>query len=74
MPVTELTRGVVVEDGYGLSYAIDDNNLRWCVTTRNGDAQDFAKALVDAAEDLRRMMDRAKAAGAGGAGSAKAKL
>jgi carnitine O-acetyltransferase len=60
-----------VDDGYGLSYAIDDNNLRWCITTKNGDAQQFADALVAAAEELRGMMDRVKAAGSG---AEKAKL
>lgn len=60
----------MVEDGYGLSYAIHDNNIRWCVTTKNNDAEKFGKALCKAAEDLKSMMDRAKAAG----GDAKAKL
>lgn len=52
----------MVDDGYGLSYAIDDDSLRWCVTTKNGDAEAFANELVKAAEDLKSMMERAKAA------------
>jgi carnitine O-acetyltransferase len=60
----------VVEDGYGLSYEINDDSLRWCVTTKNNDAEKFGKALCDAAEELRGVMDRAKAAG----GEGKAKL
>jgi hypothetical protein len=53
----------VVEDGYGVSYSIHDNNIRWCVTTKNNDAEKFGKALTDAAEELKSVMDRAKAAG-----------
>lgn len=63
---------VVVENGYGLSYSIHDEHIRWCITTKNNDAEKFAKALTEAAEDLRSMMDRAKAAG-GGEEKAKAK-
>jgi carnitine O-acetyltransferase len=54
---------LVVEDGYGLSYAIGDNEIRWCVTTKNNDAEKFGKALVAAAEDVRKMMDNAKKSG-----------
>lgn len=50
---------IVVDDGYGLSYAIGDDNIRWCVTTKNGDAEQFAKALESAAEEVRAMMERA---------------
>lgn len=53
----------MVEDGYGLSYSIHDDHIRWCITTKNNDAERFAKALTAAAEELRSMMDRAKAAG-----------
>lgn len=49
-----------MEDGYGLSYAIGDNGITWCVTTKNNDAEKFGKALCDAAEELRRVMDAAK--------------
>jgi carnitine O-acetyltransferase len=50
----------VVEDGYGLSYSIHDDYIRWCITTKNNDAEGFGKALQEAAEELRAMMDRAK--------------
>jgi len=63
---------IVVEDGYGLSYEINDDSIRWCVTTKNNDAEKFGKALCNAAEELRGVMDRA--AGAGKAGGEKAKL
>lgn len=49
----------VVDDGYGLSYAIGDDSIRWCVTTKNGDAEAFGKAIEDAAEEVRGMMQRA---------------
>lgn len=49
-----------MDDGYGLSYAIEDDAIRWCVTTKNGDAEAFAKQLEKAAEDLRAMMERAQ--------------
>ncbi|OCF34576.1 carnitine O-acetyltransferase [Kwoniella heveanensis CBS 569] len=55
--------GEVVEDGYGLSYSIDDDAIRWCITTKNNDAAKFGEALCAAAEELRAVMDRAKAAG-----------
>jgi carnitine O-acetyltransferase len=48
----------VVEDGYGLSYEINDDSLRWCVTTKNNNAAEFGKALCDAAEEIRGMMER----------------
>ena len=60
----------VVEDGYGLSYEINDDSIRWCVTTKKNNAKEFGKALCTTAEDMRDMMDRAKAHGEG----AKAKL
>ena len=60
----------VVEDGYGLSYEINDDSLRWCVTTKNDDAAVFAKALCDAAEEMKGMMERAMG-GKGGEGKAK---
>ncbi|WVQ82818.1 hypothetical protein IAT38_004950 [Cryptococcus sp. DSM 104549] len=60
--------GEVVEDGYGLSYAIGDDSLTWCITTKNNNAAEFGEALCAAAEELRGMMDRAKAAGGEGKG------
>jgi carnitine O-acetyltransferase len=56
----------VVENGYGLSYSIHDDHIRWCITTKNNDAEKFANALTQAANDLKGMMDRAKAAGGDG--------
>lgn len=50
---------LVVPDGYGLSYAIDDNALTWGVTTMNNDAEAFGESLKSAARELRDMMERA---------------
>ena len=55
----------MVEDGYGLSYEINDDSLRWCVTTKNNDAKKFGKALCDAAEEMKGMMQRAMKEGKG---------
>lgn len=58
-----------MEDGYGLSYEINDDSLRWCVTTKNNDAAKFGKAMCDAAEEMKGMMERVM-----GGGGGKAKL
>ncbi|KAK8844806.1 hypothetical protein IAR55_006656 [Kwoniella newhampshirensis] len=55
--------GEVVEDGYGLSYAIGDNTLTWGITTKNNDAAQMGDALCAAAEELKEVMERAKKAG-----------
>jgi carnitine O-acetyltransferase len=60
----------VVEDGYGLSYAIHEDNINWCITTKNNNAEKFGKALCDAAEEMKAMMDRV----AKGENKTKAKL
>ncbi|WVW81207.1 hypothetical protein I302_103198 [Kwoniella bestiolae CBS 10118] len=52
--------GEVVSDGYGLSYSILDDKITWCITTKNNNAEQFGKALCDAAEEVRGMMERAK--------------
>lgn len=52
--------GSVVSDGYGLSYEINDDSIRWCVTTKNNNASEFGDALCEAAEQIRGMMDLAK--------------
>ncbi|KAK4686029.1 hypothetical protein P7C73_g4101, partial [Tremellales sp. Uapishka_1] len=54
--------GEVVPDGYGLSYSIDDDSIRWCVTTMNNDAEKFGAALQSAADELRQMLERSSQA------------
>lgn len=63
-------KSLVVSDGYGLSYSIDDNEIRWGVTTLNNDAEKFGEALKAAADELKGMMDRA-AQGQAKGGAAK---
>jgi carnitine O-acetyltransferase len=63
-----LTQHAVVPDGYGVSYEINDNSIRWAVTTKNNNAEAFGHALVKAAKDMKHVMERAKA------GSVRAKL
>lgn len=62
--------GEVVPDGYGLSYSIADDYLRWIITSTNGDVNEFKQHLEWACDEIRRMMDSAASAGEG----AKAKL
>jgi carnitine O-acetyltransferase len=56
--------GEVVSDGYGLSYAVNDDKLNWGITTMNGDAKRLADALRSSASDMRDMMERADKAAA----------
>nr|ODN85714.1 carnitine O-acetyltransferase [Cryptococcus depauperatus CBS 7841] len=53
--------GEVVSDGYGLSYSIEDDELKWGITTKRKDvdAMKMGKALGKAADELRGMLDRA---------------
>ncbi|KAL7418992.1 Carnitine O-acetyltransferase mitochondrial [Cryptotrichosporon argae] len=56
--------GEVVPDGFGLSYSIHDDKLRWGITTSRGpgEAAKLGQALCAAADDIRAMMDRSPAA------------
>jgi carnitine O-acetyltransferase len=60
--------GEVVPDGYGLSYSIGDDYLRWSITSKKSDngkelrTKELKHHLADAATDVRRMMERAKKA------------
>ncbi|KZW03343.1 acyltransferase ChoActase/COT/CPT [Exidia glandulosa HHB12029] len=51
--------GEVVEDGYGLSYAISDNYLRWTITSLKRDTEKLKNYLKEAADETRAMMERA---------------
>ena len=59
----------VVEDGYGLAYAIGDNYLRWTITSLKRRTQELKRHLEEAALETRDMMERAAKAEA-----SKAKL
>lgn len=60
--------GEVVPDGYGLSYAIGDNYLRWTITSMKSDSAELRHYLAEAATETKEMLERAVAA------EAKAKL
>ncbi|KAH9080431.1 acyltransferase ChoActase COT CPT [Lactarius deliciosus] len=52
--------GEVVPDGYGLSYSIGDEYIRWTITSLKLDSEEFKACLADAATETRRMMERAR--------------
>lgn len=68
---------LVVPDGYGLSYSIGDDHIRWTITSLKKDVGELRHYLAEAATETRRMMERAaaaeKAKSSSGEGS-KAKL
>lgn len=51
---------VVVPDGYGLSYSIGDDYVRWTITSLKLDTEKFKECLADAATETRQMMERAR--------------
>ncbi|KAN0087713.1 Acyltransferase ChoActase/COT/CPT [Tylopilus felleus] len=48
--------GEVVPDGYGLSYSIDDDYVRWTITSVRGDAARLRHYLSEAATEMGHMM------------------
>ncbi|KAI0260206.1 acyltransferase ChoActase/COT/CPT [Gloeopeniophorella convolvens] len=54
--------GEVVPDGYGLSYSIGDNYIRWTITSLKLDTDRFRDCLAEAATETRQMMERARLA------------
>ncbi|KAG9046645.1 Carnitine O-acetyltransferase mitochondrial [Tulasnella sp. UAMH 9824] len=67
--------GEVVPDGYGLSYSIGDNYIRWSITSLKRRTEELKHYLAEAATETREMMDRALAEEAAAAGGeTKAKL
>ncbi|KAI0786838.1 acyltransferase ChoActase/COT/CPT [Abortiporus biennis] len=61
--------GEVVPDGYGLSYSIGDNYIRWTITSLKRRTAELKHYIAEAATETREMMERAAAAEA-----SKAKL
>ncbi|KAL4244688.1 carnitine/choline acetyltransferase family protein [Abortiporus biennis] len=61
--------GEVVPDGYGLSYSIGDNYIRWTITSLKRRTAELKHCIAEAATETREMMERAAAAEA-----SKAKL
>lgn len=65
----------VVPDGYGLSYSIGDDYIRWTITSLKLDTAELRHYLAEAATETKQMMERAAAAEkARAGGDAKAKL
>lgn len=50
----------VVPDGYGLSYSIGDDYIRWTITSLKLGTDEFKRCLVEAATETRQMMERAR--------------
>ena len=50
----------VVPDGYGLSYSIGDDYIRWTITSLKLSADLFKGLLEEAAMETRQMMERAR--------------
>ncbi|THH06706.1 hypothetical protein EW146_g9528 [Bondarzewia mesenterica] len=53
--------GEVAPDGYGLSYAIGDDYIRWTITSLKRHTAVLKQYLAEAATETRQMMDRAAA-------------
>ncbi len=51
---------VVAPDGYGLSYSIGNDYIRWTITSLKLDSEEFKACLADAAKETRQMMERAR--------------
>ncbi|KAH9980189.1 acyltransferase ChoActase/COT/CPT [Lactifluus volemus] len=51
--------GEVVPDGYGLSYSIGDDYIRWTITSLKLETDVFKDCLAQAAMETRQMMERA---------------
>ncbi|KAH9936124.1 acyltransferase ChoActase/COT/CPT [Fomitopsis serialis] len=66
--------GEVVPDGYGLSYSIGDEYIRWTITSLQRRTADLKHYIAEAATETRQMMERAAAAEASKQGDGKAKL
>lgn len=49
-------------DGYGLSYSIGHDNIRWTITSLRHDGDQLKHYLAEAATEVRVMMERAVAA------------
>ncbi|CAE6351603.1 unnamed protein product [Rhizoctonia solani] len=64
--------GEVVPDGYGLSYSIADNYIRWTATSLKRDTAVLKHYLAEAATETKQMMDRAAKAIAARDGHKKA--
>ena len=53
--------GEVVPDGYGLSYSIGDNYIRWTITSLKRGTKELGHYLAEAATETREMIEKAAA-------------
>ncbi|KIP10211.1 hypothetical protein PHLGIDRAFT_66094 [Phlebiopsis gigantea 11061_1 CR5-6] len=51
--------GEVVPDGYGLSYSIGDEYIRWTITSLKKGTKDLKHYIAEAATEVREMMEKA---------------
>ena len=51
-----MTSSAVVTDGYGLSYSIGDEYIRWTITSLKRGTKDLKHYLAEAATEVREMM------------------
>jgi carnitine O-acetyltransferase len=56
---------IVVPDGYGLSYSIGDDYVRWTLTSLKRSTAELKHFLAESATETRAMMERAAAATVG---------
>ncbi|EIN12792.1 acyltransferase ChoActase/COT/CPT [Punctularia strigosozonata HHB-11173 SS5] len=66
--------GEVVPDGYGLSYSIGDNYIRWTITSLKRRTAELKHYLAEAATETKEMMERAATAAGVSTADSKAKL
>ena len=52
-----MTSSAVVTDGYGLSYSIGDEYIRWTITSLKRGTKDLKHYLAEAATEVREMME-----------------
>ena len=48
----------VVNEGFGLAYAIQDKSIRWTITCTNGEGKILLHYLSESANELRDLMER----------------
>lgn len=51
--------GPVVEDGYGLAYAVNSKTMRFTITTTTGNAQKLRHYLAEACNEVKEAMEAA---------------
>lgn len=52
-------RILVVEDGYGLSYSIGDDYIRWTITSLKRETDVLKHYLAEAASEVKHMLEAA---------------